>query len=116
MIGGIEECDNTGMVYVGQKLGLDRLLSFLKNFGIGDNTGIDLQVEVAPKLKPRNSWYAVDLATVSFGQGISVTQIELLIAISAIANDGYRMKPHVVSLLVSQDVTIINIHPIVLHT
>src|SRR5258708_2662796 len=116
MIEVIQHSDNTGMVYVGQKLGLDRLLSFLKNFGIGDNTGIDLQGEVAPKLKPRNSWYAVDLATVSFGQGISVTPIELLSAISAIANDGKRMEPHIVSQIETQDGNTIKIQPKVLST
>ena len=49
-----------------------------------------------PLLKPKDQWYAVDLATTGFGQGISVTPIELLDAVAAIANGGVRMQPQVV--------------------
>ena len=103
MVEVIQHSDNTGMVYVSQKLGLDKMLSFLEKFGIGDLTGIDLQGEIAPGLKPKNSWYKVDLATVGFGQGISVTAIELMSAISTIANNGKRMEPHVVSAIETQN-------------
>ncbi|MEK7060953.1 MAG: penicillin-binding protein 2 [Patescibacteria group bacterium] len=116
MVEIIQHSDNTGMVYVGEKLGLDKLLSFLKSFGIGDLTGIDLQGEVAPELKPKESWYVVDLATASFGQGISVTPIELLSAVSAIANEGRRMEPHVVSYIETQDGDTVKIQPKVLST
>lgn len=116
MVEVIQHSDNTGMVYVGQKLGLDKLLTFLKNFGIGDITGIDLQGEVSPELKPKNLWHAVDLATVSFGQGISVTPLELLSAISAIANEGKRMEPHIVSKIETQDGNIVEIQSKVLST
>jgi cell division protein FtsI/penicillin-binding protein 2 len=102
MVEVIQHSDNTGMVFVSQKLGLDRLLSYLKKFGIGDLTGIDLQGEVAPGLRDRESWYKADLAAASFGQGISITAMELLSATSAIANEGKRMEPHVVSAIESQ--------------
>ena len=102
MVEVIQHSDNTGMVYVSQKLGLDRLLSYLKKFGIGDLTGIDLQGETAPSLKNRESWYKADLAAAGFGQGISLTAIELLSATSAIANEGKRMETHVVSAIESQ--------------
>lgn len=114
MVDVIQHSDNTGMVYVSQKLGLDKMLSFLQKFGIGESTGIDLQGETTPSLKPKNSWYKVDLATASFGQGISVTAIELLDAIAAIANNGKRMEPHVVSSIQTQDGETININPKVL--
>ncbi|MEX2007635.1 MAG: penicillin-binding protein 2 [Candidatus Levyibacteriota bacterium] len=97
MIDTIMRSDNTGMVFVGQKLGLDRMLSHLKKFGIGETTGIDLQGEVATPIKDKDSWYEVDLATASFGQGISITPIQLLAAVGSIANGGMRMEPHVVS-------------------
>lgn len=114
MVEVIQRSDNTGMVYVAQKLGLDKLISFLEKFGIGSLTGIDLQGEVSPELKPRDSWYAVDLATASFGQGISVTAIELLSAVSAIANEGKRMLPHVVTRIETPDGKAIKIEPKVL--
>jgi cell division protein FtsI/penicillin-binding protein 2 len=97
MIEVIQHSDNTGMVFVAQKLGADRMISYLTKFGIGQMTNIDLQGETAPSLKPRNAWYDVDLATTGFGQGVSVTPIELLSAFSALANGGKMMQPRVVT-------------------
>lgn len=97
MIEVIQHSDNTGMVFVAQKLGVDRMISYLTKFGIGEPTGIDLQGEVAPPLKSRSAWYDVDLATTGFGQGISVTPIELLTAFSVLANGGKLMQPKVVT-------------------
>lgn len=116
MVEVIQHSDNTGMVFVGQKLGLPKMLSFLGKFGIGETTGIDLQGEVSPTLKPENSWYPVDLATASFGQGISVTAMELLSGVSAIANDGKRMEPHVVSSIETPSGETIKIQPKILST
>ena len=97
MIEVIQHSDNIGMVFVAQKLGVDRMISYLTKFGIGEVTGIDLQGETAASLKPRSAWYAVDLATTGFGQGISVTPIELLSAFSTFANNGKLMQPRVVT-------------------
>lgn len=103
MVETIQRSDNTGMVFVAQKLGLERMLSYYNQFGIGKPTGIDLQGEVSASFRPKDQWYAVDLATAGFGQGISITPIELLNAISAIANDGKRMEPHVVKEVVNSN-------------
>lgn len=99
----IQESDNTGMVFVSQKLGLDRMMEYIKKFGFGQSTNIDLQGEVTPSIRPRNEWYPIDLATSSFGQGISVTPIELLTAVGALANGGKRMEPHVVASIETPD-------------
>lgn len=114
MIDIIMHSDNTGMVYVAQKLGLDKMLLHLSKFGIGDTTGIDLQGEAAPGLKPKENWYPIDLATAGFGQGISVTPIELLDAFSSIANGGVRMEPYVVSQVQTAEGDNVNISPKVL--
>ncbi len=111
MIEVIQHSDNTGMVFVSQKLGLDKMLKGLASFGIGDTTGVDLQGEVSSPLKPKNDWYAVDVATSAFGQGISVTPIEILDAIGAIANGGKRMEPHVVSGVEAPDGSVVGISP-----
>lgn len=111
MIDVIQHSDNTGMVFVGKKLGLDRLVSYLRNFGIGELSNIDVQGEVQAPLRPANAWYPIDLATASFGQGISVTPIQLLTAFSAIANSGKRMEPHVVTEIQTTDGQIIPIQP-----
>src|SRR5207248_3052977 len=89
--------DNTGMVFVSKKLGVNRLYSYLRNFGFGKSTGIDLQDEQNPELRPESDWRDIDLATASCGQGISVSAIELIRAVSAIANGGKVMEPHVVA-------------------
>jgi cell division protein FtsI/penicillin-binding protein 2 len=111
MIDVIKHSDNTGMVFIGKALGLDRMMSYMKKFGIGDLTGIDLQGEVAPTVRPRDSWYPIDVATASFGQGITVTPIELLTAFTAIANGGRKMEPHVVSKIMTPEGESIEILP-----
>jgi cell division protein FtsI/penicillin-binding protein 2 len=104
------------MVFVAQKLGLDGMINYLGKFGIGDYTGIDLQGEVSAQLKPKKQWYAVDLATTGFGQGISVTPIELLDATAAIANNGIRMQPQIVAAVEDVDGNTTKIAPKVLDT
>lgn len=91
--------DNTGMVFVGQKLGLDKFYNYLESFGYGQITNIDLQEETASSLRPKNEWKEIDLATASFGQGIAVTPIQMITAVSAIANGGDLMEPHIVKII-----------------
>lgn len=114
MLDVLEHSDNTGMVYVSEKMGLDRMLANFKNFGLTDTTGIDLQGEVASDMLNRKVWYPIDVATSAFGQGISVTPLELLDGFAAIANNGIRMQPHVVSKIVTSNGQTITISPKIL--
>ena len=98
--------DNVGMVYVGEKLGKEKLLKTIRNFGMGELTGIDLEEESSPRLKADNQWYPIDLATISFGQGIAVTPIQMVTAVSAIANRGNLLTPQVVHKIISPEKTI----------
>ena len=116
MVETIAHSDNTGMVFVSQSLGLDKMLDYLDKFGIGNTTGIDLQGEVAPRLRDRNYWYPIDVATAGFGQGISVTPIQLLDGFASLANGGKRMEPHIVSAIETPDKKRIPIEPKVLGT
>lgn len=104
----IVHSDNVGMVWVGQKLGEDKLYEYLKLFGFGEKTGIDLQGEIVPVLREKNDWREIDLATASFGQGIAVTPIQMLTAVSAIANKGELYQPKVVVKILeeSQEIAI----------
>lgn len=95
----IVHSDNTGMVFVGRKLGIDKFYEYLQNFGFGQNTGIDLEDESSPSLRPKNQWKDIDLATHSFGQGIAITPIQMIRAVSVIANKGYLMEPHIVNTI-----------------
>lgn len=107
----IVNSDNTGMVYVSQKLGLKNLLFYLKKFGLGETREIDLQGEIGASIRDEDSWYPIDLATAGFGQGIPVTPVQLLTAVSSIANDGRLMKPYVVSKIVTSGGKEIRIKP-----
>src|SRR3989338_3143512 len=88
--------DNTGMVFTGMKLGLDKFHEYLENYGFGEPSDIDLQDEFSPDLRPKDEWREIDLATASFGQGIAITPIQMVRAVASIANGGYLMEPHVV--------------------
>lgn len=96
----IVHSDNVGMVWVEHKLGDDKFLQYLKRYGFGEKTGIDLQEEVASPL--RTKWGDIDYATASFGQGIAVTSIQMVRAVAAIANGGKLMEPHVVASVLGE--------------
>jgi len=92
----IVHSDNVGMTFVGEKLGADTLYDYLKKFGIGSLTEVDLQGEATPKLRDKGTWSIVDLATATFGQGIAITPIQLIKAVGTIANGGRLITPHMV--------------------
>lgn len=99
----LEKSSNTGMVYVGGKLGQKNIFKYLQKYGFGEKTEIDLQGEIASYLKPRNQWYPIDFATVSFGQGIAVTPIQMLRAFASLVNGGKLLKPYMVQKISSSD-------------
>ena len=93
---------NIGSVKIGERLGREKFYQYIRKFGFGAKTGIDLPGEVSGILRPVENWTRVDAATVAFGQGISVTAIQLISALSAVANQGVLMKPFVVRGLVDR--------------
>ncbi|SHH12471.1 stage V sporulation protein D (sporulation-specific penicillin-binding protein) [Tepidibacter thalassicus DSM 15285] len=97
----IQNSCNPVFVEVGQRLGIDKLYDYVDAFGIKDITGIDLPGEGKSIVYAKKDVGPVELATISFGQGISVTPIQLITAVSAIANDGKLMKPRVVKEFVN---------------
>jgi len=99
----IQHSDNVGMVFVSEKLGKEKLLAYIKNFGFGKPTGIDLQEETSPPLRPDREWKPIDLATASFGQGIAVTPLQMVRAVGVIANRGRMVKPFLVKKIIGED-------------
>jgi len=87
---------NIGAAKIGSKLGDERLFRYLRNFGFGERTGVDLPGESPGNLRDKHRWYGVDLATISFGQGVSASAIQLAGAVSAVANGGTLLKPYIV--------------------
>ena len=96
---GLEACavnDNIGAVQIAQLLGREAHYSALRRFGFGRATRSGYPMESAGLIRDWLSWRPVDQATVAFGQGLSVTGIQLASALSALANDGERMQPRLV--------------------
>lgn len=87
---------NTGATFVAEKLGEKRFAQYVRAFGLGEETGIDLPNEVPGLLAGLDSHSAVDLASASFGQGIAFTAIEMTRALAALANRGVLPEPHTV--------------------
>ena len=92
-----ENSCNPGFVVLGQKLGKEKLFKYITDLGFGKKTGIDLNGEATGILFNMNKIGPVELATTAFGQGISVTAIQQVTAVSAIVNGGILYKPYIVS-------------------
>jgi len=86
---------NIGAVKIAQKLGKEKFYQYIDDFGFGTKTGIDLPGESPGLVRPVRNWTKVDTATIAFGQGVSVTAIQMISAMSAIANGGVLMKPYI---------------------
>ena len=93
----MENSSNPGFVEISRRMGLDNEYDFVKKFGFGEKTGIDLPGESkAALLFKKSAMGELEQATVAFGQGLSVTPIQLVTAFSAIINGGtllFRMSP-----------------------
>lgn len=94
---GIQRSSNVGMANLLKQIGPETFMDSLKTFGFGTKTGIDLPGEVAGKLLNQ---YPINVVTTSYGQGSTVTPIQMIQAYSAIANDGKMMQPYVIDKIV----------------
>lgn len=96
----IEKSLNSGVIFAQNQLGKDAFKKYVEKFGFGEKTGIDLGGEEKGNISNLKNKNDVDYATMSFGQGIAVTPIQLVAAIGAIANDGILMKPYIVERII----------------
>lgn len=94
---------NPGFVKIGQLLGKETLFSYLDKFGFGNKTGVDLNGEGQGIIFPLNRVGNVELATTAFGQGVSVTPIQQVTAVSAVVNGGNLLKPYIVKSISEKD-------------
>lgn len=93
---------NEVLVELALRLGNEKLYEYTKSFGFGNKTNIDLPGEELGIVRTPNNMNDVELATISFGQGINVTPIQLITAISSFGNDGNLMKPRIVKALIDE--------------
>ena len=94
---------DVGMVRVAQRLGRENFNRYMRAFGFGAPTGVDLPGEAAGLLRPTQKWSALSLASLSFGQEIGVTALQLASAVSAVANGGTLMRPRIVRQVEDSD-------------
>ena len=102
MIGCLQHSLNVCLAWVSEKMGAQTFYNYMNRFGFGHLTGVDLAGEAAGRLKVPGDgdWYPVDLATNAFGQGISVTPLQIMMAASSVANDGRMVTPHALAAMI----------------
>ena len=98
-----ENSCNPGFVTLGQKLGKEKLMQYIDDFGFGKTTGVDLNGESNGIMFDIDKMGPVELATTSFGQGISVTPLQQIRGVSAAINGGYLYKPYVVKAMLESE-------------
>lgn len=94
---------NIGMAKLAKKMEREKFYSYLSDFGFGQLTGLDLPGESPGLLREPSRWFEIDLAAISFGQGLTVTPIQIAAAMSAIANGGLLMEPYIVEKIIDAD-------------
>jgi cell division protein FtsI (penicillin-binding protein 3) len=99
----LENSSNIGAAKLGLRLGEERLYKALINFGFGLKTGVDLPGEIVGLVRHWQQWSGLSVAAISFGQEVGVTSLQIMTAINAIANGGYRVRPSVVDRVIDQD-------------
>jgi cell division protein FtsI/penicillin-binding protein 2 len=99
----ITKSSNIGAAKIGIKLGEDKLYEYIQKFGFGRRTDIPLPAEGRGTVHPLKEWYKVSIAQIPMGQGITVTPLQMVMAMSAIANKGLLMRPMLVDRLEDPD-------------
>ncbi|HEY3855265.1 MAG TPA: penicillin-binding protein 2 [Verrucomicrobiae bacterium] len=95
----ITKSSNIGAAKIGIKLGEEELYQYIHNFGFGERTGIPLPDETTGVVHSLTNWYKVSIAQIPMGQGVTVSPLQIAMAMSAIANNGVLMRPMLVSRL-----------------
>jgi cell division protein FtsI/penicillin-binding protein 2 len=114
MTDGLAQSLNTVAAFISTSMGKEMFYTYVERFGFGNSTGVDLESEVPGMVRRPGDpdWYPSDLGTNAFGQGIAVTPVQMLSAVSAVANHGLLMRPYIVKEFVTADKTI-SVEPMV---
>lgn len=99
----LQHSSNIGAAKIGERLGKATYQKYLRDFGLGEKTGIDLPMESPGLLAPVEKWARINLVTASFGQGIAVSPLQLVSAYAALANGGRLMKPYLIQKIVDAE-------------
>lgn len=101
---------NVGAIRVAQRVGREGFNRYLREFGFGAPTGVELPGESAGLLRPTSRWSALSLPSMSFGQEIGVTALQMAAAVGAVANGGYLMKPMIVRQIEDSDGRVVRVN------
>jgi cell division protein FtsI/penicillin-binding protein 2 len=93
----LAQSSDVGAIKIALRLGAPKFYDYIHSFGFGAPTGVDLPGESRGILRPLSSWSAISIGAISMGQEVGVTPIQLISAVSAIANGGMLYKPHIVA-------------------
>jgi stage V sporulation protein D (sporulation-specific penicillin-binding protein) len=104
---GVQNSCNPVFIEVGARVGREKFMNYVKGFGFREETGIELPGETDGIFHSAENFKEIDLATSSFGQSFNVTPLQMITMVSAVANGGKLMKPHLVKQLVDEDQNII---------
>jgi cell division protein FtsI (penicillin-binding protein 3) len=96
----LERSSNVGAIKIGQRLGKERLYDYLGRFGLGTRAGIDFPGEAPGLLRPPQQWSEVSIASLSIGQELAVTPLQMASAFSALGNGGILVRPHLVKQII----------------
>jgi cell division protein FtsI (penicillin-binding protein 3) len=111
----IKYSSNIGAAKIAERLGREKLYGYIREFGFGRRTGIDLPGEARGIVRSPKTWSEVGLGNIAFGQGVAVTAIQLITAISAIANGGNLLRPYVVDRIVDLEGNVVRqFHPVII--
>ncbi|MFH0819757.1 MAG: penicillin-binding protein 2 [bacterium] len=107
----LENSLNTGAIFVMRQAGQEVFKKYVKNFGFGSPTGLEVEAENSGNIRSLEQKGEIFAATASFGQGISVTPLQLVTAVNAIANQGKLMRPYLVKEIQKSDGTVVKTQP-----
>jgi len=102
-----KKSSNIGAAKIAILVGKDTFFRYLKEFGIGRKTGVDLPGEEAGLLTPLERWSGISVSRIAIGQGVAVTALQMLGVVNAVANDGFLMKPYIIRRVVAKDGTVL---------
>ena len=103
----IKHSSNIGIIKIAEKIGSKTLYKYARIFGFGLSTNLGLNGETSGLLKPENNWSRISVGQISMGHEVAVSTLQLATAFSAIANDGYLVKPYIVEQIVGKNNKII---------
>jgi cell division protein FtsI (penicillin-binding protein 3) len=105
----LEFSSNVGAAKLGLRLGQENLYHALRKFGFGSKSGVDLPGEIVGLVRDWHDWSGLSIGAISFGQEVGVTSIQILTAINAIANGGYRVRPSVVDRIIDEKGNLVSV-------